>query len=236
MLIYSDMDGTFLAGTPEGAERNREAIEAFRAAGGLFSFATGRILSQIDPACRALANAPMVLGTGALGIAQDGTILWEEFLDHKIAERLFETVHAAFPEMHCAFHKNEQTGAYYKVVFWGSAEAVPEIRRMAYETYGDALEGTSSNAALIEFTRGGVCKASGILRAKAYVERGGGKLTLYAMGDYQNDEDMLLAADIAVCPDNASDRIKEICAVHLCHCDEGAVADLIEKIREERES
>ena len=54
--------------------------------------------------------------------------------------------------------------------------------------------------------------------------------TLYAIGDYDNDAEMLRHADVAACPENASEEIKKIAAIHVCHCKDGALADLIEKI------
>ena len=53
---------------------------------------------------------------------------------------------------------------------------------------------------------------------------------VYAVGDYNNDIDMLKCADVAACPDNAGPEVKEICSVHLCHHDQGAIADLIYKL------
>ncbi|HAZ19368.1 MAG TPA: hypothetical protein DCY74_04355 [Clostridiales bacterium] len=53
---------------------------------------------------------------------------------------------------------------------------------------------------------------------------------IYAVGDYNNDIDMLQSADFAACPSNAVDEVKAICSIHLCHHDQGAIADLISKI------
>ena len=38
------------------------------------------------------------------------------------------------------------------------------------------------------------------------------------------------AADVAVCPENAMDAVKEIANYTLCHCKDGLIADVIEKI------
>lgn len=54
--------------------------------------------------------------------------------------------------------------------------------------------------------------------------------SLYAIGDFDNDAEMLRNADIAACPQNASEEIKKIASVHVCHCKEGALADFIERI------
>lgn len=49
-------------------------------------------------------------------------------------------------------------------------------------------------------------------------------------GKYENDLDLLTHADIAACPENSIESVKKISKIQLCHCDDGAIADLIEKI------
>jgi hydroxymethylpyrimidine pyrophosphatase-like HAD family hydrolase len=41
---------------------------------------------------------------------------------------------------------------------------------------------------------------------------------------------MLKAADLSACPSNAVTAVKEVCKIHLCHHDEGCIADLIERL------
>ena len=56
---------------------------------------------------------------------------------------------------------------------------------------------------------------------------------LYAIGDYENDISMLVHADFPACPANASPAVKAIPHIlPLCDHDEGAIADLIEKLSE----
>lgn len=64
-------------------------------------------------------------------------------------------------------------------------------------------------------------------KTEGFAER---KLRIYAVGDFENDYDMLLAADLAACPSNAIESISEISDIRLCSSDEGAIADLIELI------
>ena len=53
------------------------------------------------------------------------------------------------------------------------------------------------------------------------------RATIIAVGDYENDIEMLKAADIAACPDNAMESVRNICDIKLCHHDMGAIAQLI---------
>ncbi|MBQ9941297.1 MAG: HAD-IIB family hydrolase [Clostridia bacterium] len=57
--------------------------------------------------------------------------------------------------------------------------------------------------------------------------------TVYAMGDYDNDYDMLLAADVAVCPSNALESIKQISDIVLCSNNQGLFDVLIKTIEKD---
>jgi hydroxymethylpyrimidine pyrophosphatase-like HAD family hydrolase len=102
-----------------------------------------------------------------------------------------------------------------------------------HEHFGDIFELTYSAPTLVEVQPKGVSKASAInaMRVRERVKNPDAKF--YCIGDYNNDYKMLLAADVAVCPANACDSIKEVADVEVCHCKDGAIADLIEKIEKD---
>ena len=52
----------------------------------------------------------------------------------------------------------------------------------------------------------------------------------YGVGDHENDLQLLEHANCACSPENAIPLIHEASSVHLCHCDLGAIADLIDRI------
>ena len=54
--------------------------------------------------------------------------------------------------------------------------------------------------------------------------------TLFGVGDYRNDLELLEHADIAVCPSNASEEIRSASDHVLASNDEDAIADLIERL------
>ncbi len=67
-LIATDLDGTFLGRKSELVERNLEAVARFKAGGGRFAAATGRIhhdMLRLIPQAADLFNAPCILGNGA---------------------------------------------------------------------------------------------------------------------------------------------------------------------------
>lgn len=59
---------------------------------------------------------------------------------------------------------------------------------------------------------------------------------LWCIGDFHNDLEMLEGADVAVCPENAVDEIKAICELQVCHCKDGALADMIDRIEQRIDS
>lgn len=54
-----------------------------------------------------------------------------------------------------------------------------------------------------------------------------------AIGDYFNDYDMLKTVYLSACCGQAPDEIKAITKYHACHCNKGAVGDLLEYIMDE---
>ena len=89
---------------------------------------------------------------------------------------------------------------------------------------------TRSAVHLMELLPKGIGKASQLGYLKERLQEKYGKMRLVGIGDFDNDADMLKFADIAMCPENATDGIKALCDVKLCHARDGAVADAIDKI------
>ena len=54
--------------------------------------------------------------------------------------------------------------------------------------------------------------------------------TLFAVGDYWNDVELLEAADVACCPDNAIDEVKALCAHILPSHNDSAICALIRDV------
>jgi Cof subfamily protein (haloacid dehalogenase superfamily) len=116
-------------------------------------------------------------------------------------------------------------------------ETLPEERENIFAAmsarFGNIFELTYSSPTIVEIQPKGVTKAFQLenLRRDARKTRPNAKF--YCIGDYNNDYGMLRAADVAVCPENACESIKAISSIITCHCRDGAIADLIEKIENE---
>lgn len=68
ILLATDLDGTFLGPDSRPVPRNIQAVERFKAGGGFFTAATGRIhmdLLRIIPDAATLFNAPAIMANGA---------------------------------------------------------------------------------------------------------------------------------------------------------------------------
>lgn len=123
---------------------------------------------------------------------------------------------------------------WYKMVFRGEYEDLISIRPAVEAAFGDTFEYSVSSPHFFELQKKGCTKATGLrFVAERLSEELGHPVTTVAVGDQENDLPMLLAADIAACPDNAAEAVKAVCKLRLCHHDEGCIADLIGRLETE---
>lgn len=113
-----------------------------------------------------------------------------------------------------------------KLVFRDEAEPLLTLRREVAQRFGDTFTYASSSPRFFEINAAGCSKANGIEFLRSLYP----EAKIYAIGDYENDLEMLRAADVSVCPANAMDYVKERCDHTVCDCNDGAIADLIEYI------
>lgn len=118
----------------------------------------------------------------------------------------------------------------FKIVVETNVEDRETIFRAMEERFGGVFELTYSAPTLVEIQPLGVTKAFQLRHLQNEARKANKDAKFYCIGDYNNDYDMLCAADVAVCPENASDNIKSIADIVTCHCRDGALADLISKI------
>lgn len=117
----------------------------------------------------------------------------------------------------------------YKIVFRGEQDSLVNIRENIEDKFSDTFTFATSSPYFLELNAKNCSKALGvgILRDMYAKEKDS---CVYCVGDYENDIEMLLASDVAACPENALDDVKRICNIMLCHHKDGAIADLIYKI------
>lgn len=263
-LIATDLDGTFFADGAQLVPRNLEAIERFRAGGGLFTFATGRMhlnLYRRIPHPEQLLSAPAVMCNGSyLYDFAARTAYFEEFLPEAAAREVLAFAKASFPDV--AFRvaapnvlRIEGTGDpliagdvtsyppgsvhispadtwrmddWYKIVFRANGARNAEVREMLERRFGKQLSVTPSDPTIMEVQLPTTNKAAGIEKLRHFL--GDHPRTVISCGDFENDIPMHRAADVAVCPANACEAVKDICHHTLCSNNDGLIADVIEAI------
>lgn len=249
ILILSDFDGTFAGIGGRIVERNIQAIEYFKANGGSFSFSTGRLpsmLSVVFPSFRKLANAPLIMSNGALIYhPNEGKILRESWFDGIYGRITADDILARFPDLsfsvypddmifHGGIQPSEIIGdRWHKMRFdKNDPPRVLECRDYLFERYGDKYNIFRSWYNVVEVVDKSSAKGNCIDFIKSYLhDSGHGKMTAFCIGDFENDIDMLKKSDHAFCPSNAIDEVKALCEGVLCNHDNGAIADLIEAIK-----
>lgn len=117
---------------------------------------------------------------------------------------------------------------WYKVVCRAEAEETMRFKSLFLEKFGVDYNWCHSEKTIFEFQKKGYNKGIHIDRLRDYYRERGLDIKVYVCGDYENDFEMLRKADVAVCPDNAIETVKEICDLCLCDHKQGVIADLIE--------
>lgn len=121
---------------------------------------------------------------------------------------------------------------WYKVVFRDEDEVLARVRALFEEKMGESgIVAFASGKRFLELQSAHCNKGTGLARLRNLADCGD---TVIACGDYENDLEMLRAADVAICPANATDEVKHVADHVLCHCKEGLLAAVVKMIEEGR--
>ena len=261
ILIFSDIDGTYLGNGRRTVPRNEEAVRYFQSEGGLFTFATGRMeytLLNAIPNLADLVSFPPLINNGtALYDYVNNVYEMPQPMERDSVRPMLEFAEKYYPEVgirgsiygfylyavenprimrdmsSVPTHTKKLPYAewenldLYKIVFRADPDTLIRMQKDLYETFGDRYEIILSEIEILEIQKRGVSKGSAINRVRERFRAEGNPKKIVCIGDYENDLEMLRAADFAACPSNAIDSVKAISNVSLCHCSDGAVADLI---------
>lgn len=115
-----------------------------------------------------------------------------------------------------------------KVVVREEPDVLDAVRARAEARFGGLLDIFLTGSRLLEMQPVGCSKGAALQKLCGLV--GDEDLTVIACGDFENDIEMLRAADIAVAPANAIDSVRAVADMVLCHCDEGLIADVVAHI------
>lgn len=263
VLIFSDIDGTYIDENRMTIPRNDEAVRRFTAEGGIFAFASGRMEKNTEktiPNILELTNFPTIFSNGAnVYDLRTDTSLCEFFMDPETVMPLLDFVMAKyrpevgiratipggflFPYDHPLIARDKSfnptimykrdpsewdLSRIFKIVFRAETDVLMRMQKEMLPLFGGDVDIILSESEILEAQQKGVSKGSAVkLIRDALAERGTPKRVV-CIGDYENDLEMLRVADLAACPSNALDSVKETSDVVLCSCNDGAIADLIE--------
>lgn len=120
-----------------------------------------------------------------------------------------------------------------KVIFLGVPSLITEVRKFIDAIPDKKANFMSSSIASFEMLEEGVHKGVGAMEiAEMY---GIPYEHTAAIGDYFNDYDMLKTVYLSACCGQAPKGLKDIAKYHACHCNKGAVGDLLEYIMDKYE-
>lgn len=260
LVIVSDLDGTLLPPDKIPLERDLAAIRRFEAAGGRFAIATGRTIQAAIryQEMLELTNPMIVYNGAAIYDSVSGRVLFSEALPPD-AITMTKEIMAAFPEVgvevlrannayvvrntewekhhialcgvepvYCTPEEIPPDG-WLKVLFAMSPEEIPAfieaVARMGY-TNVDFIQ---SAPIFYEMLPKHVTKGSAL---NEYRKLPGMEHAVFlAIGDFDNDVEMLRQADISAVPANAVDAAKNAAQQILTRtCEEGAVEELIDML------
>ena len=261
VILLSDMDGTLLNSRKEISDTDREAIARFTALGGRFTVATGRTIQSFEQFVKVLdLRSPVIMYNGAaIHDFTRGETLYTHPLppeSREMAIRLLEAMPEAggevlrtdgtyvfsnteYQQLHTrlcnivpeyAELPDIAEGGWLKVLFSLAPEDVPHMelltRQLGFDKKADFVK---SSDIFLEMLPLGVSKGSALTK---YRELDGfGEYTFVSVGDFDNDLEMIKAADVGACPANAEECVKQAADIVLTRTnDEGAVAELIDII------
>ena len=117
-----------------------------------------------------------------------------------------------------------------KVIFLGMPAFVSHLKKYLSRYDGKGVTFMSSSVSSFEMLDGSTNKGEGALKVAGII--GVDKQKTAAIGDYYNDYELLKHVALPACCGQAPKGMKEIAKLVTCHCNKGAVADLLEYIEQ----
>lgn len=266
VMIFSDMDGTLLNSEKQVNDIDRKAIEKFISLGGKFTIATGRTIQSFEQYRSIIdLKMPIIMYNGA-GIYDyiSGKLLYAKSLpetSRKITAEILDKMQCAGgevlrPDGTYIFRNNKYeqfhtdlckvvpkymgindipSGDWLKVLFSLEHEKISELETLIHKLgFDEQADFVRSSDIFLEMLPKGTSKGSALDEYRKL--DGMDSYIFVAVGDFDNDIEMIANADFGVCPANAEISVKNTADLVLNHTnDNGAVAELIEYIIDKTE-
>jgi len=232
IIICTDLDDTLLTSDKTVSEENKEAIKYFMDEGGIYTYATGRVLKTSKMIFKyTVPNAPIIACNGVIIYdAPNDKILWSLELDSDY-KKIMDAVKEKFPQvgMYAYIEKGEQfvarnsltdwyinyagidgklvktseiTDPAYKVVFFVEEEKMDELREFVW-----GLEWSNkfnfSRSEPIYFEMLPKGAGKGEALIKLAEILGTDKKKTVGIGNYENDLSLVKEAGVGVAVANA---------------------------------
>lgn len=258
VLLITDMDGTFLPINKIPSKGNLDAIKKFQNSGGKFTIATGRAHQATSQYFEYFnVNFPMIMFNGGMIYDIDAQKSIYDIYTPPIAKEITIDILNEFPKLGCEIltdkvnviriNSTEENhikickvipnytdienvdNNWYKVLFADTKENLDIVEEYVFKQNFSGVDFVRSDINYFEIlpqenSKGSALKA---MRKLCNID----DYTIVAVGDYNNDIQMLIEADLGICPANAVDAVKKVADLVLNEsCDENAIAAVIDYI------
>ena len=260
ILIITDVDGTLLREKNGISRENLEAIKRFTGKGGHFTVSTGRAIDVARPLLERIPiNTPSVHINGGYFYDWEKDQIIEPNYISKYARFAVKKIKEKFDCCDCHFASTDSvnlltSGEYlkkyiperefhffdgdfddipenvYKYIVCCDPENMEEIRKFANSVFGKDVKVIQSSPFFLEILPPQNSKGKSLERLCEMV--GIPLENSVAVGDYENDSDMIIAAGIGAAVENAQESLKEKADLILPCCEENAIAHLVEFLEE----
>lgn len=260
ILIVTDIDGTLLRAEDGLSKENLEAIKRFVGKGGRFTVSTGRAIDVTRNLVSEIPfNAPSIhINGGYLYDWEAGKIIEPNYISQN-AREYCKAIAEKFPLCDCHFAAENSvnlmtSGNFLKKYipedeihcFEGSFEDIPDnvykyiiccdpenmkdIREYANSVCGKDVALIQSSEFFLEVLPPQNSKGKALKKLCELMNVP--TENSIAVGDFENDMEMLLAAGVGAAVDNAQEKLKQAADIVLPACEENAIAHLIEFLEE----
>jgi hypothetical protein len=259
VLLITDMDGTFLPASKIPGERSLRAVKDFQTAGGKFSIATGRAIQAANQYFDSFqVNCPIIMCNGGMVYDLNNKKQIYDVFVPDFTRDIVKQLLSDNPDVGCevltldnvyvpqmtpleAQHNvickvnpvicgvDDIPDNWYKVLFAIEPEKMDRLIGYVAEKGWSGVDFVRSSKEYYEILPLNISKGTGLRKMREVC--GFEDFTVVAVGDYNNDIEMLKAADVGMCPSNGVDEVKKIADVVLdVSCEENAIAAAVEYI------
>ncbi|MEF9984656.1 MAG: Cof-type HAD-IIB family hydrolase [Oscillospiraceae bacterium] len=257
IYIFSDVDKTLFSSACGFPAKNLEVINDFVKKGGHFAIATGRSLQAAKEVTDAIdINCPCILCNGsAIYDYKLKKYLQKEYLPEKSKEYV-KMILNDYPDIgiaavtdngyyYIADTSKRQTKFFVDVKFQNDTidtitepiykfvltvpenECIKILNELKSKNYNGVTFSTSTSF-YIDMLPENVSKGIAIKTLSKIINVP--LEYMVTVGDYYNDIEMLQTTPISACVGGSPKELQDICKIKLCMFEEGAIAELIEKL------